>query len=132
MFLVKCMKDTGEDLDISSYMSFVYSCTRATSTTKLKHNFNHFTTSRHFYFNRVIHIWNAIPFFDISQFYSSLNHQIVSFLWDHFIVHFKLTLIPHALLISTVHAPHVLIYPIFDSYKNNIVIHIWLHHLLWC
>ena len=41
MFLVKCMKDPADNLDISSYISFVSSCTRTSSAAKLKHNLGH-------------------------------------------------------------------------------------------
>ena len=48
MFLVKCLKDPSDNFDILSHISFVSSCTRASSSTKLKHNFCRTTTTRHF------------------------------------------------------------------------------------
>ena len=88
IFLVKCMKDPAGNFDVTSYVSFVSWCTRASSAAKLKHNFDHFCTTWHFYFNRVIHLWNAVLLIDISQSDPLIKCQIIGFLWDHFIIHF--------------------------------------------
>ena len=88
MFLVKCLKDPPDNFDILSHISFLSSCTRASSSKKLKHNLCHTTTTRHFYFNRVVHLWNAIPAVDTSQSYYIIKRQLSSFLWDHFQSHF--------------------------------------------
>ena len=90
MFLVKCLQDPSDNFDILSYghISFVSSCTRASSSAKLKHNFCRTTTTRHFYFNRIVHLWNVIPDIDTSQPYCTIKRQISSFLWDHFQSHF--------------------------------------------
>ena len=88
MIFIKCMQDPSDNFDINSYISFSSSCTRASTTAKLKHNFCRYSTTRHFYTNRIARLWNALPSVDISQSYQTIKHQITSFLWDHFIANF--------------------------------------------
>ena len=80
LFLVKCMKEPADNFDTSSYISFITSNTRASSTAKLRHNISHFSTTQHFYFNRVIHLWNTLPSIDISESFPSIKHQVICYL----------------------------------------------------
>ena len=41
MFLVKCLKNPQDNPDICSLVTFVKSCTSASTTTKMQHNFCH-------------------------------------------------------------------------------------------
>ena len=69
---------------------FVSSCTKASSSKKLKHNFCQSSSTKHFYFNRIVYLWNALPPIDTSQSYASIKRQITNFLWDHFTANFNL------------------------------------------
>ena len=79
----------SDNCDIFSQISFVASCTRASSSKKLKHNFRRSSSTKHFYFNRIVYLWNALPPIDISQSYSSIKRQITNFLRDHFTANFN-------------------------------------------
>ena len=116
MYLIKCMKDPSDNFDIYSHIPFVTSCTRASSTKTLKHNFCRYSTTQHFYFNRVVHLWNALPPVDITQSYPTIKRQITNFLWDHFTSNFTLTL--HALF--TLYTP---VPPALTSLIHNFLIH---------
>ena len=61
MFLIKCVKYPSDNLDIFSRKSFVSSCTRASSSKKLKHNLCRSSSTKHFYFNRIVYLWNSLP-----------------------------------------------------------------------
>ena len=89
MFLIKCMQDPSDNFEINSYISISSSCTRASSSAKLNHNFCHYSITRYFYTNRIARLWNALPSVEIFQSYKSLKHQITTFLWDHFIAIFN-------------------------------------------
>ena len=47
---------------------------RAASNNKLCHNFSRLTIVHHFYYNRIVRLWNAIPTIDISQSYTSIKN----------------------------------------------------------
>ena len=66
LFMIKCIKTPSNNFDIFNYISFVSSSTRSASHHKLKHNFCRTSRYRHFYFNRIVKLWNAFPEFDIS------------------------------------------------------------------
>ena len=89
MFLVRCLKRTPDNLKITKVLSFVSSTTRAASNNKLCHNFSRLTIVHHFYYNRIVRLWNAIPTIDISQSYTSIKNKISAFLWDKFLVNFN-------------------------------------------
>ena len=88
MFLIRCIKDPPNNLDLNDHISFSSSSTRATSTLSLRHNFSRSSTTRHFYFNRVVHLWNALPTLDLSQSCSSIKKYISNILWNRFLANF--------------------------------------------
>ena len=89
MFLIKCIKHPPDNLHIFSHISFVSSCTRASSFKKIKQNFCRSSSTKHFYYNRIVHLWNALPPLDTSESYSFIKIQIMNFLWDHFKTNFN-------------------------------------------
>ena len=49
-------------MNIYRYINFVSTNkTRASTTNKLQHKFARLSTTRHFYFIRVVRIWNSLP-----------------------------------------------------------------------
>ena len=46
------------------------------------------STTSHFYFNRVVKLWNKLPIV-LSESYTKNKHDICVFLWDHFIKNFN-------------------------------------------
>ena len=62
VFLVKCLKDPHNTMNIYRYVNFVSTNkTRASTTNKLQHKLARLSTTRHFYFIRVVWIWNSLP-----------------------------------------------------------------------
>ena len=83
LFLIKCIKYSPDNLNIFSHISFVSSCARASSSKKLKHNFCQSLSTKHFYFNRIVYLWNALPPIYTSQSYTSIKRLITNFLSQH-------------------------------------------------
>ena len=90
MFLVKCLQDQTDTLNINRYITFAASNTRAGSSSKLHHHFSRTTTARHFYFSRVARLWNALPshLIDLTLSFSTIKVHVRIFLWEHFKSHF--------------------------------------------
>ena len=87
-FMFRCYKDSGSNFDLSSYISFVHSKSRATNLNKLKHNTPHSTLSSRLYFNRLPRLWNKLPAFDLSLSIDTLCIKLKKFLWSYFLEHF--------------------------------------------
>ena len=94
LYLIKHIKEPADNFDLASFISFSNSSTRAAHASKLNHNISRFTTTRHFYFNRIARLWNKLPHLDINTAsFFSLKRTIVSFLWDQFFDSFNPDLI---------------------------------------
>ena len=89
-FLIKCLKDPSDNMDIFSQVQFAHSNTRASTNKRLIHKFCRTTASHHFYFNRVVRLWNSFPsdLIDLSQTTIINKMRIIQFLKDHFITTF--------------------------------------------
>ncbi len=84
MFLVKYAHDT---IHIYQYVNFVINNrTRACTANKLQHKFARLSTTRQFYFIRIVRIWNALPkdILDLSLSVHTNKVRLRSFLWEHF------------------------------------------------
>ena len=64
IFLVKCLKNPMDNLIIHDHVEFVTSTTHASSNGKLRHKFCRLSTTGHFYFNRIVRLWNLFPWID--------------------------------------------------------------------
>ena len=65
IFFVNSLKHPTPSFNINLYISFSHSTTRSNSV-KLHHNISFTNKERHFYFNRICHLWNSLPIIDIS------------------------------------------------------------------
>ena len=88
LFLLKHIKLPADNFNIFDHVSFVTSCTRASTRKDLKQNFSRCSTTSHFYFNRVVKLWNKLSIV-LSESYTKNKHDICVFLWDHFIKNFN-------------------------------------------
>ena len=88
MFLIKSFKTPSDNFDPLSYVSFVSNNTRSSSSGKLVHKFSKTSFSRHFYFNRVVRLWNSLPRIDLSLSVISIKNIIIEEFWSHFYTHF--------------------------------------------
>ena len=91
MFLLKCLKDPDDNINIHRYITFTSSRTRATTHNQLKPNFNRTSTTQHFYFNRLARLWNKIPsnILDLSLSLTTLKTRLWQYLWASFITSFN-------------------------------------------
>ncbi len=83
MFLINCLKDSPDNFEITSHISFASSATRASQ-------FQSFLpTTRHFYYNRVVLLWNSLASaIDLDLSFCSIKRHITNLLWDHFVTNF--------------------------------------------
>ena len=91
-FLIKSMKDPSDNFDIYNYITFTSSSTRSASKNNLSYNYSRTCINRHFYFNRIVKLWNSLPPIDVTLSLSTIKHHIYTHLWNHFITHYDITL----------------------------------------
>ena len=84
VFAIKSLKAPSNNFDISKFLSFTVENTRSAAQRKLKHVTVPNNKVRHFYFNRLPHLWNALPSVDLSLSVSTNRSTIYKFLWSHF------------------------------------------------
>ena len=89
MYFIKALKYPSDNFSVLSFVSFSKVGTRASTAHKLVHNYSRTTTYRHFYFNRLVRLWNSLPFIDLSQSLQCIKSKLLSYLWDHFTNHFN-------------------------------------------
>ena len=91
MFLIKCLQDPLDTININRYVKFATSNTRANTFNKLKHSFTRTSKGRNFYFNRVVRLWNSLPpqLIDLSSSFSVLKSHIQTFFWNYFQTNFN-------------------------------------------
>ena len=70
------------------FISFSSSSTRSSTFKKLQHRYYRTTANRHFYFNRIVLLWNKLPPIDTSNSYKSIKKFLLSFFWQYFLEHF--------------------------------------------
>ena len=88
LFLIKLTIDPPSGFCLEEYISYVSSSTRASSHNKIKRSqllIPRLSVTRSFYFNRVIRIWNSLPFIDTNQPYLSIKRQILDIFWQYFV-----------------------------------------------
>ena len=76
LYLIKCFNDLSDNfniLNILNFLSFAQLNTRSTARNKLRVSFNKTSHSHHFYFNRIVRLWNALPLLDLSLSFSALK-----------------------------------------------------------
>lgn len=89
LFLLKCILHPPDNFNISNYVAFSDTTTRTAGLGKLKYVYRRLSSSRHFYFNRVVRLWNSLPFLDLSCSFNYLKNFIYNHLWNHFLNNFE-------------------------------------------
>lgn len=87
MFFVNNVKNPSESFDILNHVSFSTSKTRSGSI-KLVHLRPPTNSRRHFYFHRLIRLWNALPAVDLSLSNNTIRRKVSDFLWYMFTLNF--------------------------------------------
>ena len=85
LFFVKCLQDPPPNLNILEYVSFAEHSTRAASNKKLAYKFHRTSAGRHFYFARIVGLWNALPGIDLEISYSRIKAILEEFFWNRFL-----------------------------------------------
>jgi hypothetical protein len=92
LFLVKCLQDRDSNIEIHQYVSFRNTCTRSGSTGRmLTINFTRTSAARHFYFNRIVCLWNSIQSvvpINTSESLYVIKRKLIKHFWSHFSHHF--------------------------------------------
>ena len=87
-FFIKCIKDPPDSFNniILDYVRFSSNNTRSASSNKLVPNLSQYSSSRHFYFNRTIRLWNKLPasLFSISDSLPSIKFKLYIYFESYF------------------------------------------------
>ena len=83
LYLIKNLQNPSDSLNIYDHVSFVSSKTRRDHQ-MLKYNHTKSSIARHFYFNRVVKLWNAVQPIDLSQPFHSIKRHLLNLLWRKF------------------------------------------------
>ena len=107
MIFIKALQQPSPHFNIYQYISFISSNNRSSSANKLNHVYTTRNYARNFYFNRLLRIWNQLPFIDVNQSLPVIKATIHKHLWQHFVTNFHPMFLAH--IISAADAPNVLI-----------------------
>ena len=110
LFLVKSLKFPTPAFNIYNYVTFNTSTTRCRTFNKLIHNFTPTSHAHHFYFNRIVRLWNSLPYIDLSLTINTIKSNLHDF-FGIILLHI-LTLIIHThfitfVLVTTAHIFHI-------------------------
>ena len=84
LLLVKCLIDSPDNFTIQDYISFNSNPTRSSSQSKLSCKYSRTSVACHFYFSRVVRLWNSLPCIDLSKSYNLIKQEISDHFWFHF------------------------------------------------
>ena len=86
VFTLKSLKYPSPSFNITDYITFADGNTRSSSSGKMIHVRNNNNADRHFFFNRIPRLWNALPPIDLSLSIKTNKTRIYKFLWSHFFI----------------------------------------------
>ena len=89
LFFIKCLKDPPDNFNVSDYVSFVTTSTRGGRSNKLIYNHTRTTRARHFYFNRIVRLWNAMPFINLHLPFHSIKKYLIKIFYIKFNANFN-------------------------------------------
>ena len=84
--LIKRLKTPSSNFNIYDYVSFSQSSARFDSNIRLKHIYCKLSTTRHFFFYRIVRLWNYLPssLISLSQSYSTVEIHLKNHFSNHF------------------------------------------------
>ena len=112
LFLLKCLKKPTEYFDVFEFIGFSGNRTCSGIQGKLQHKYSRTSRSRHFYFTRIVRLWNAPPVLDTTMSLPSLKLHLAKFFWNNFLNHFDTN------NICTFHF-YVLVAPVLFSHSSH-------------
>ena len=89
LFLVKSLKSPTPAFNIYDYVTFNTSATRSGTFNKLIHNYAHTNQARHFFFNRIVRLWNSLPTINLNLTTNTIKSILYNHFWSHFHQHFN-------------------------------------------
>ena len=84
LFLVKSLMSPTPAFNILNYVTFNTSTTRSGTFNKLIHNFTSTSHAHHFYFNRIVRLWNSLPYIDLSLSIDTIKSNLHNFFLETF------------------------------------------------
>ena len=85
LFLIKCLKSPSVlNFNIYDYVSFSHTATRSATHKKLQYRFHSYNSSRHYYFSRIVRLWNILPPIDLSLSLPTIKTQLYKIFWHKF------------------------------------------------
>lgn len=88
LFLIKSTRNSTSSFNINNYITFYTGSSQLAKAHKLQHSFDTNNTSRHSYFNRIPHLWNALPVINLNLSINTIKKHLRTFLFNHFITNF--------------------------------------------
>ena len=86
MFLIKSPTD---NFNISNYITFASGTTRSRTHHKLVYFRTSTTIQRHFYFIRIVRLYNHLPVIDLSLSINTIKNRLIIYFWTHFTHNFN-------------------------------------------
>lgn len=84
LFIVKCLQDPPDNFNVLEYISFTRNNTRSSTKKRMEYKYKRTTIGRHYYFNRIVRLWNALPDLDLQRPIGIIKNKLTVFLWNHF------------------------------------------------
>ena len=90
MLFIQSLKhiSPSNSLNISKYISFSQHHTKSGSFRKLVQPLIRHNRDKQFYFNRLPHLWNSLPPFDLSLSYKTIRSKLKDIFWNEFMANF--------------------------------------------
>ena len=85
---VKNLRDPSKSFNVMDFVEFCSGSTRSSTFLKLKQRMSKLNSVKHFYFNRLPHLWNSLPSMDPKDPLNATKQKLRQCLWNHFLVHF--------------------------------------------
>ena len=77
LYLVKCIQNPPENINLLDYITFGKTPTRFGSKNKLQVKHTYTSNARHFYFHRVVRLWNALPYINLHLPFDKIRQHII-------------------------------------------------------
>ena len=89
-FFIQSLKhiSPSNSFNISKYISFSQHHTRSGSFRKLVQPLIRHNRDKQFYFNRLPHLWNSLPPFDLNLSYNTIRSKLKDIFWNEFMANF--------------------------------------------
>ena len=88
LLFLTLLKNPPDNFNLLDYVSFSTTSTRSSSTNKLVPTslcIPRLNSTRHFYFCRIVRVWNSLPPFDIQNSYKVLKNFFSTLYWNYFV-----------------------------------------------